>query len=134
MDLQDAGATVRYLIRHRDSKFTRTFDAVFEAEGIEIVTTAIRVPRMSSIMERLVQTYRHELLGRTLIWNQAHLLHALVEFESFHNQHRPHRTLNSAAPLRRLPKPITEPDRLDHLDIHRRGRLCGLLHEYAHAA
>jgi putative transposase len=62
MDLQDSGATVRYLIRDRDSKFTRAFDAVFEAEGIEIVTTAIRVPRMNSIMERWVQTCRHELL------------------------------------------------------------------------
>jgi putative transposase len=55
MDLQDAGATVRYLIRDRDSKFTRAFDAVFEAEGIEVVTTGIRVPRMNSIMERWVQ-------------------------------------------------------------------------------
>jgi putative transposase len=65
---------------------TRAFDAVFEAEGIEVVTTGIRVPRMNSIMERWVQTCRHELLDRTLIWNQAHLLHALGEFESFHDQ------------------------------------------------
>jgi putative transposase len=110
MDLQDAGATVRHLIRDRDSKYTRAFDAVFEAEGIEIVTTGIRVPRMNSIMERWVQTCRHELLDRTLIWNQAHLLHALGEFESFHNEHRPHRGLRSAAPLRPVPEPITDPD------------------------
>jgi transposase InsO family protein len=134
MDLQDAGATVRYLIKDRDSKFTGAFDAVFEAEGIEIVTTGIRVPRMNSIMERWVQTCRHELLDRTLILNQAHLLHALGEFESIYNQHRPHRTLHSAAPLRPLREPITEPDRLDHLDIRRRNRLGGLFHEYAHAA
>ncbi|PIA98512.1 integrase [Streptomyces sp. HG99] len=134
MDLQDAGATITHLIRDRDSKFTRAFDSVFEDEGIEIVTTGIRVPRMNSITERWVQTCRHELLDRTLIWNQAHLLHALGEFESFHNQHRPHRTLHSAAPLRPLPEPITEPDRFDRLDIHRHDRLGGLLHEYAHAA
>jgi len=134
MDLQDAGSTVRYLIRDRDSKFTRAFDTVFEAEGVEIVTTGIRVPRMNSIMERWVQTCRHELLDRTLIWNQAHLLHALGEFESFHNQHRPHRTLNSAAPLRPLAEPITEPDRFDPLDIRRHDRLGSLLHEYAPAA
>jgi hypothetical protein len=65
------------------------FDAIFEAEGIEVVTTGIRVPRMNSIMERWVQTCRHELLDRTLIWNQPHLLHALSEFESIYNQHRP---------------------------------------------
>jgi transposase len=134
MDLQDAGATVTHLIRDRDSKYTRAFDAVFEAEGIEVVTTGIHVPRMNSIMERCVQTCRHKLLDRTLIWNQAHLLHALGEFETFYNQHRPHRTLHSAAPLRPVPEPINETDRLDHLDIHRRDRLGGTLHEYAHAA
>ncbi|TKA03134.1 integrase core domain-containing protein [Actinacidiphila oryziradicis] len=131
MDIQDAGATVTNLIRDRDSKFTRAFDAVFEGGGIEIVTTGVRVPRMNSIMERLVQTCRHELLDRTLIWNLPHLLHALGEFESFYNQHRPHRTLHSAAPLRPVPEPITEPDRLD---VHRHDLLDGTLHEYAHAA
>ncbi|PWJ07777.1 integrase [Streptomyces sp. NWU49] len=134
MDLQDVGATVTRLIRDRDSKYTRAFDAVFEAEGFEIVTTGIRVPRMNSIMERWVQTCRHELLDRTLIWNLSHLLHALGEFESFYNEHRPHRALHSAAPLRPAPEPITDPTRLDHLDIRRRDRLDGILHEYQHAA
>ena len=40
---------------------------------------------MNSIMERWVQTCRRELLDRTLIWNQRHLLHALREFEGFYN-------------------------------------------------
>jgi hypothetical protein len=52
MDLQDTGATVRHLIRDRDSKSTRAFDAVFETEGIKAVTTSTRVPRMNSVMER----------------------------------------------------------------------------------
>ncbi|GAA3803437.1 integrase core domain-containing protein [Streptomyces chiangmaiensis] len=131
MDLQDTGATVTHLVRDRDSKHTRAFDAVFEAEGIEIVTTGIRVPRMNSIMERWAQTCRHELLDRILIWNLPHLL---TEFESFYNQHRPHRSLHSATPLRPVPEPITEPGQLHRLDIHRRARPGGLLHKYAHAA
>ena len=45
--------------------------------------------RGNSIMERWVQTCRRELLNRTLIWNQRHLLHALREFEGFYNGHRP---------------------------------------------
>ncbi|MFG2017151.1 hypothetical protein [Actinomadura geliboluensis] len=32
-----------------------------------------------------MQTYRRELLDRTLIWNRRHLLHALREFETFCN-------------------------------------------------
>jgi putative transposase len=133
MDLQDAGTMVKYLIRDRDSKYARAFDAVFRSEGIGIVTTGIRVPRMNSIMERWVQTCRYELLDRTLIWNQAHLLHALREFESYYNQHRHHRTLHGA-PLRPAPEPLTEPHRLDQLNIRRQDRLGGILHEYRHAA
>jgi putative transposase len=134
MDPQDAGVTMKYLIRDRDSRYTPAFDNVFEDEGIAIVKTGIRVPRMNAIMERWVRSCRAELLDRTLILNQAHLLHALREYESFYNEHRPHRALHAAAPLRSLPEPITEPDRLDHLDIRRRDRLGGILHEYQHAA
>nr|WP_240942918.1 transposase [Planosporangium thailandense] len=134
IDLQDAGATVRYLIRDRDSKYSAAFDAVFHTEGIAIVKTGIHVPRMNAIMERWVRTCRTELLDRTLILNQAHLLHALREYETFYNEHRTHRALHAAAPLRPLPQPITPPDTLDHLDIRRRDRLGGILHEYRHAA
>ena len=134
MDLHDASATVKYLIRDRDSRYTAAFDAVFVNEGIAIVKTGIRVPRMNAIMERWVRTCRAELLDRTLIVNQAHLLRALREYETFYNEHRPHRTLHAAAPLRPLPHPITEPGLLDRLDIRRRDRLGGILHEYRHAA
>lgn len=74
------------------------------------------------------------ILDRTLIWNQSHLLHALRAYEAFYNEHRPHRTLAGAAPLHSLPEPITAPDQLTHLHVHRRDRLGGLLHEYRHAA
>jgi transposase InsO family protein len=122
------------LIRDRDIRYQAAFDAVLQAEGIEVVTTGVRMPRMNAITERWVRSCRTELLDRTLVWNQAHLLHALREYESFYNEHRPHRSLASAAPLRPLPEPITEPDRLTHLDVHRRDRLGGILHEYQHAA
>jgi transposase InsO family protein len=66
---------------------------------------------MNAIMERWIQTCRHELLDRTLIWNQHHLLHALREFEAFYNEHRPHRSLHQAAPLRPLPDLNADPAR-----------------------
>jgi putative transposase len=134
MDLEDAGATAKYLIRDRDSRYAAALDAVFRSEGIAIVRTGIRVPRMNAIMERWVRSCRAELLDRTLIVNQAHLLHALREYETFYNEHRPHRTLHAAAPLRPLPQPIAEPGRINRLDIQRRDRLGGILHEYQHAA
>ena len=134
MDIQDAGCQVKYLIRDRDGKYPALFDAILADTGITIVLTGVQIPRMNSIMKRWIQTCRHELLDRTLIRHQAHLLHALREYERHYNAHRPHRGIANARPLRPLPQPITEPDPLDHLDIRRRDRLGGILHEYRHAA
>lgn len=134
MDLEDSGCRPRYLIRDRDGKFPQLFDAVLKDAGIEVVLSGVRMPRMNSIMERWVQTCRRELLDRTLIWNQRHLLCALSEFETFYNEHRPHQGLANARPLHSLPTPIEDPDRIAHLDIRRRARLGGTLHEYQHAA
>jgi hypothetical protein len=86
-----------------------------------------------TITERWIQTCRRELLDRTLIWNQSHLLHALREFESFYNGHRPHRALRQAAPLRPLRERI-ESGQILRLEIRRQDRLGGTLHEYQHAA
>jgi transposase InsO family protein len=134
MDLEDAGCRVRYLIHDRDGKYPALFDAVLVDAGITVVLTGVRVPRMNSIMERWARTCRRELLDRTLIWNQRHLLHALREFEDFYNAHRPHQGIANARPLALLPEPITDPDRIANLDIRRRDRLGGVLREYEHAA
>ncbi|TWP51731.1 DDE-type integrase/transposase/recombinase [Lentzea tibetensis] len=134
MDLHDTDATVKYLIRDRDSRYTAQFDAVLADSEITIVKTGIRVPRMNAIIERWIRTCRAELLDRTLILNRSHLLHALREYEIFYNQHRTHRALHAAAPTCPLPAPITDPDALTHLDIRRHDRLGGVLHEYHHAA
>jgi len=75
------------LIRDRDGKFPGLFDAVLKDAGIEIVLSGVQMPRMNAVMEQWVQTCRRELLDRTLIWNQRHLLYALREFEEFYNSH-----------------------------------------------
>lgn len=134
MDLEDAGCRARFMIRDRDGKYPALFDTVLEDAGIEVVLSGIRMPRMNALMERWVQTCRRELLDRTLVWNQRHLLHALREFEQHYNSHRPHQGIADARPLHPLPSPITDPDAIAHLDIRRRDRLGGTLHEYQHAA
>jgi hypothetical protein len=81
-----------------------------------------------------VQELRHELLDRTLIWNQRHLLRALREFEQHHNLHRPHQAMDQAAPLRPVPHPVTDPGGIARLDIRRHDRLGGIIHEYRRAS
>src|SRR5215212_411591 len=118
MDLADAGCRFQYLVRDRDGKYPSLFDTILADAGIATVLTGVQVPRMNSIMERWIQTCRHELLDRTLIWNLPHLLRALREYETHYNAHRSHRRLAGATPLRPLPRPITEPGAVTRLRIH----------------
>jgi transposase InsO family protein len=134
MDLQDAGSSAKFLIRDRDAKFPAAFDAVLAGAGVLSIKSGVRMPRMNSVMERWIQTCRRELLDRTLIWNQRHLLYALREFETFYNEHRPHRALQQAAPLRPLVDPRVDSASIASFEIRRRDRLGGVLKEYRHAA
>jgi putative transposase len=124
----------RFLIRDRDGKFPHLFDVILANAGVQVVLSGVQMPRMNSIVERWVQSCRRELLDRTLIWKQRHLLHVLREYEQFYNSHRPHQGIANARPLQPLPEPITEPAQNSQLDIHRRQRLGGILNEYHHAA
>ncbi|RAG82087.1 integrase [Streptacidiphilus pinicola] len=135
MDLEDAGqlATVRFLIRDRDAKYPALMDQILQSSGIATVLTGVQVPRMNAVMERWARTLRAELLDRTLVWNEAHLRRVLLVYERDYNQHRPHRSLAGAAPLRAIPARL-EPHQVERLDIRRRDRLGGVLHEYRHAA
>ncbi|ADI04286.1 integrase [Streptomyces bingchenggensis BCW-1] len=134
MDLHDANARAKYLIRDRDPRYPAAFDAPLQAEGIKVIQTGVRIPRTNATTERWVRSCRAEFPDRTLMRNETHLLHALREYEQFYNDHRPHRSLKGAAPLRPLPAPVVQPDRLAHLDVRRRDRLSGILHEHHHVA
>jgi putative transposase len=130
MDLGDHAAHFTFLIRDHDTKFTDTFDTVFANEGIRILRTPVRAPRANAIAERWIGTLHRELLDRMLIVNRRHLERVLAEYVTHFNHHRPHRTLNQAAPLRPLP-PDASPSQLR---LRRRDRLGGLIHEYAQVA
>ena len=127
MGLEEAGTRVRFVIHDRDASFTVAFDEVFRAGGARIIRSAVRAPRMNSIMERWIGSCRRELLDRTLVWNQRHLMTVLREYEDLYNTRRPHRILNQAAPLRLLPDGVTD---LDHFRVRRRDRARGVIHEY----
>ena len=126
MDLGEQADRVRFMIRDRDSKFTCAFDAVIAHAGIRTVLCNIQTPRMNAIAERWIGGCRRELLDRTLVWNQAHLRQILRQYETHHNQHRPHRSLDSAAPLKPLPEPID----LEQYRTRRQARVGGLINEY----
>ncbi len=129
MDLGEQLSQFKFLIRDRDSEFTSMFDEVFASEGIRIIKTPIRAPRANAIMKRWIGSLRRELLDRMLILNARHLRRVLAEYEDHFNTHRPHRSLDHAAPLRALPQPDTT-----NTKTVRHDRLGGTIHEYQQVA
>ncbi|WP_370373318.1 integrase core domain-containing protein [Catenulispora sp. GP43] len=122
---------MKFLIHDRDASFGAAFDAVFAAAGMDVVCTGIRAPRQNAIMECWFRSQRAELTDRTLIWNLEHLMRLLREYETFYNGHRPHRSLDQAAPMRPRPDNVVD---LEEFRVRRRDRAGGLFHEYRQVA
>jgi hypothetical protein len=130
MDLSEQTHQVKFMIRDRGPNFTAAFDAALTDAGIRTVPRNVRTPRMKAIAGRWTGGCRRELPDRTLTWNQHHLRRILRQYETRHNQHRPHRSLHGAAPL----KPPHEPVDLNQYRVRRHTHAGDLINEYRLAA
>ena len=91
IDLAHHVSAVKFLVRDRDAKFSRAFDAVFAGDGVRILLISPQAPQANAIAERWVGTLRRELLDRMLIVNQRQAVH------------RPHRIRRSLHPASSAP-------------------------------
>jgi putative transposase len=101
LNLGDRATAFRFLIRDRDTKFTRAFDDVWRSTGGQIVSTPAQAPNANAVAERWVGTVRRACLDHLLIVGRQHLVHVLRGYVEHYNQHRPHRSLDLARPYRR---------------------------------
>jgi putative transposase len=98
IDLGGHLGTLRFLIHDRDPVFTTVFGEVFRSEGLRIITTLPKTPRMNAICERVIGTLRRELLDRILILSERHLALVLREYLTHYNGHRPHQSRQQRPP------------------------------------
>ena len=120
------GRSPPYLLRARDRVYGGDFGATLKRLGIERVLTPVRASRANAVAERLVGTLRRECLDHVLIVNERHLHALLVEFTTYYNQQRPHRTVRMESPVPTARAP-TGP-------IRSRPALGGLHHRYDRVA
>lgn len=121
----------KYLLRDRDSKFVKEFDAILVSEGIEVTPVGVRAPNQNAVAERFVLSVKRECLDHFVVFGEAHLRHILSEYLIYYHQHRPHQGLDNQ-PLSR-----TElvPSIVGSLgEVVCQERLGGLLRHYRHAA
>ncbi|WP_079035336.1 integrase core domain-containing protein, partial [Streptomyces hirsutus] len=89
---------LRFLLRDRDGKYGAAFDTVFEAEELEVILSAPRVPRMNAHCERIIGSIRREMLDHVLIVNEAHTRQVLAAYQRHYNTHRPHQARQQLPP------------------------------------
>ena len=124
----------KFLVRDRGWNFTRSFDAVFQANGTRILRTAVQAPRMNATCERLVGTLRRELLDRMLILGEQHLRAVLTEYQVHYNSGRPHQGIAQRVPGGEHDGGHITATDLDRGWIHRKSVVGGLINEYVRAA
>jgi hypothetical protein len=73
MQFEDDGVRPRFLVRDRDSKFTRDFDEVYGSEGIRVIKAPVRAPQARAHAERWLGSVRRECLDRLLVVGRRHL-------------------------------------------------------------
>ncbi|WP_189220823.1 MULTISPECIES: integrase core domain-containing protein [Streptomyces] len=125
--------SLRFLLRDRDGKYGAAFDTVFEAEELEVILSAPRVPRMNAHCERIIGSIRREMLDHVLIVNEVHARQVLAAYRRHYNAHRPHQARQQLPPDAKERPDATVHD-LDARRVLRTRILGGVINEYCYIA
>ncbi|WP_370656686.1 integrase core domain-containing protein [Streptomyces sp. NBS 14/10] len=87
-----------FLLRDRDGKSGEAFDAVLNAEELNVIKSAPRAPRMNAHCERVIGSIRREVLDHVLSLGEAHARQVLAVYQSHYNEHRPHQARTQPPP------------------------------------
>ena len=130
MQMAEWGWPPSHLLIDYDTKFTRSFDAVFTAEGAKVQRVGPVAPNLNSVIERFLQSLRAECLDHFVVCGERHLRHLLRQYvDHYYNTERPHQAKGNM--------PLPEADRDEPAvvpfpsgEVKCRTRLGGLLRHY----
>ena len=132
MIFDDETVKPKYLLRDRDSKFVKEFDAILTSEGIAVTPIGVRAPNQNAVAERFVQSVKSECLDHFVVFGASHLRHILSEYLAYYHHHRPHQGLDNR-PLGWVEPAVSEADQpVSEVVCHE--RLGGLLRHYQRVA
>ena len=86
----------KLLIRDRDKKFSKEFDALFKDMGFTIQKTPFLSPNMNSYAESWVGTIKRECLNHFIVFGKRHLRYLISEYVKYYNTTRPHSSIDNA--------------------------------------
>jgi putative transposase len=121
-----------YLIRDLDGKFTKEFDAILEAKGMQIVRVGPRAPNLNAFCERWIGSLKAECLNHFIAFGEAHLRYLVDSYVRWYNAVSPYQGVGNE------PLTMTETPEEDEPTVLSRvicdEQLGGLLKHYRLAA
>lgn len=126
-ELEDRAVPMRFLIHDNDTSFTVGFDAVFQAQGIEVIHTPFHAPNANAFAERWIRSVRQECLDKLVFLGDWHVRRVLAQYITFYNTRRPHQGLHQQCPV---PLTVLSSQGI----VQRRDILGGIIHDYAGTA
>jgi putative transposase len=80
--MEDCGALrdCRYLLHDRDTKFTRSFQAILMSGRVEPLTLPAHSPNLNAYAERWVRSVKEECLAKVILFGERSLRRALSEY------------------------------------------------------
>lgn len=79
MHAEDVALSPELLMHDRDTKFTNEFDEIIKSTGCGIKKTPIMSPNLQAHVQRVVQTFKHEVLNEFVAVSEKHLNHICRE-------------------------------------------------------
>jgi putative transposase len=119
---KQAGLPAEVVVRDRDCKFSRGFDAALKAGGARALQTPYRSPNVNAYVERFVQAVGQECLDRLIVFGPGHFDHVLAEYLAYYHEERPHQGKGNV--------PLTPAAAPPEGEVRCRERLGGLLRHY----
>ena len=111
----------KYLIHDRDPLYTKKFDSILKAAGVEAVKLPPRSPNLNPHAERFVRSVKEECLALLILSSEEQLRYVLGEYLQYYHHERIHQGLHK----------IIEPQHEGHQgQIICIERLGGLLKSY----
>ena len=131
--LLDAGEIeITHLLRDRDTKYMTSFDAVWEAHGVNIRKIPPKQPVCNSRTERVIKSIQIECLRQFIAFGERHLNYLVQEYVRYYNGLRSHSRREYLPPASTDPPPPNGSAAAE--EIVRHERLGGVIAWYERRA
>jgi putative transposase len=99
------------LMHDRDTKFTKAWTATLEKNGIKTNPLPVASPNLKGRCERFIQTMKHELLFKFILFGNRHVDYLVQSFLGYYNVQRAHMERGNLPPLGAVPDEVEKPIR-----------------------